>query len=171
MPIFMVAYKVKMDNKDMVKKDLSIEILSNIIFGKSSNLYQKLYNEGLIFSELGFDFDFARNYAHYAIQGTSENPEKVIEEIKNEVDFYLNQGIPEEDFERVKKKVYGDMIKDYNDVRTIGNHVMAYYFRGISIFDFFEEFDSISKEYVESVLKEVFDENKKVISIVKPKDN
>ena len=75
MPIFMVAYKVKMDNKDMVKKDLSIEILSNIIFGKSSNLYQKLYNEGLIFSELGFDFDFARNYAHYAIQGTSENPE------------------------------------------------------------------------------------------------
>ena len=49
MPIFMVAYKVKMDNKDMVKKDLSIEILSNIIFGKSSNLYQKLYNEGLIF--------------------------------------------------------------------------------------------------------------------------
>ena len=171
MPIFMVAYKVKMDNKDMVKKDLAVEILSNIIFVKSSKLYQKLYNEGLIFSELGFDFDFARNYAHYAIQGTSENPEKVIEEIKNEIDFYLNQGISSEDFDRVKKKVYGDMVKDYNDVRTIGNHVMAYYFRGINIFDFFFVIDSVSKEYAEQVLREIFDENKKVISIVKPKEN
>ena len=62
------------------------------------------------------------------------------------------------------------MVKDYNDVRTIGNQTMSYYFKGINLFDFFEEFDSISKEYTEQILKEVFDENKKVISIVKNKE-
>ncbi len=169
-PIFMVAYKVKIDKENIVKKDLSMEILSDIMFGKSSNLYQRLYNKGLISTEFGYDFEYARDYAHYAIEGSSEEPEKVIEEIKNEVDFYLNQGINEEDFERIKKKVYGDMVKDYNDVRTIGNHVLSYYFKDIDVFDFFEEIDSITKEYVEQVLKEVFDENKKVISIVKNKD-
>ena len=62
------------------------------------------------------------------------------------------------------------MVKDYNDVRTIGNQAMSYYFKGINLFDFFEEMDSVSKEYTEQVLKEVFDENKKVISIVKNKE-
>lgn len=169
-PIFMIGYKVKINDKDMVKKDLALEILSNVIFGKSSKLYQKLYNDGLIFSEFEFDFEYARNYAHYILQGTSEKPEKVVEEIKNEIDFYLNQGILKEDFDRIKKKVYGDLIKDYNDVRTIGTQTISYYFKNINIFDFFEEFDSVSKEYTEQVLKEIFDENKKVVSIVKNKE-
>lgn len=168
-PIFMIGYKVKMDNKDMIKKDLALEILGNIIFGSSSKLYQKLYNDGLISSEFGFDFEYARDYAHYILQGSSDNPEKVIDEIKNEVDFYLNQGILEEDFDRIKKKVFGDMVRDYNEVRTIGNQVVSYYFKGINVFDFFEEFDSITKEYTEQILKDIFKEDKKVISIVKTK--
>ena len=57
--------------KEMIKKDLAIEILLNIIIGKSSNLYKRLYEEGLIFSEFGFDYEFARNYAHVYIQGQS----------------------------------------------------------------------------------------------------
>ena len=170
-PIFMIGYKVKLNaDENIVKKDLSIEILSNIIFGSSSNLYKKLYEEGLILSEFEFDFEYARDYAHYIIQGSSDNPEKVINEIKNEVDFFLNQGIKEEDFSRIKKKVYGELVKSYNDVQSIGNSAISNYFKNINIFDFFEEFDSLSKEYTEQVLKEVFVENKKVISIVESKD-
>ena len=169
-PIFMIGYKIKLsDDENIVKKDLAIEILSNIIFGSSSNLYKKLYEGGLILSEFEYDFEYARNYAHYIIQGSSDEPEKVINEIKNEVDFFLNQGIKEEDFNRIKKKVYGDLVKAYNDVQSIGNSVISNYFKNINIFDFFEEFDSLSKEYTERVLKEVFIENKKVISIVETK--
>ena len=168
-PIFMIGYKVK-NTENMVKKDLALEILSNIIFGSSSDLYKKLYEEGLILSEFEFDFEYARDYAHFIIQGSSDNPEKVISEIKNELDFFLNQGIKEEDFIRIKKKVYGDLVKTYNDVQSIGNAVVSNYFKNINIFDFFEEFDSLSKEYVEEILREVFDENKKVISIVETKD-
>ena len=169
--IFMIGYKVKLNaDENIVKKDLSIEILSNIIFGSSSNLYKKLYEEGFILSEFEFDFEYARDYAHYIIQGSSDNPEKVINEIKNEVDFFLNQGIKEEDFSRIKKKVYGELVKSYNDVQSIGNSAISNYFKNINIFDFFEEFDSLSKEYTEQVLKEVFVENKKVISIVESKD-
>jgi len=68
-----------MNLKNIIKKDLALEILSNIIIGKSSKLYKRLYEEGLILSEFGFDYEFARNYAHVIIQGSSKNPEKVIE--------------------------------------------------------------------------------------------
>jgi predicted Zn-dependent peptidase len=167
MPIFMVAYKVPMINENMVKKDLAIEILFNIIIGSSSKLYKRLYEEGLILSEFGFDFEFARDYSHVIIQGTSKDPNKVVEEIKNEIEFFINQGISDEEFERQKKNVYGELVKRYNDVSTIGNMAMLNYFKGINMFVYFEEFDTISKEYVEEVLKSVFKEEKKVVSIVK----
>ena len=167
MPIFMIGYKDTNITKNIVKKDLALEILSNIIIGKSSKLYKRLYEEGLILSEFGYDYEYAKNYAHVVIQGASKEPEKVIDEIKNEIDFFINQGISEEDFERQKKKVYGEYVKAYNDVSTIGNLVMADYFKGINSFLFFEEFETLTKEYLEEVLKEIFNEEKKVISIVR----
>lgn len=165
-PIFMLGYKQKMSMVNIVKKDLALEILSNIIFGKSSKLYQKLYEEGLLTSELEFDFEYARDYCHFIIQGTSENPEKVIDEIKNEIGFYLNQGILEEDFDRIKKKVYGDYVRSYNDVSSIGNATLSNFFKGINVFEFFEEFDSVTKEYAEQVLANCLKEENKIISIV-----
>ena len=167
MPIFMVAYKDKFSEKDLVRKDLALEILSNIIIGKSSKLYKRLYEEGLILSEFGFDFEYARNYSHFFIQGQSINPEKVIEEIQNEIEFFLNRGISEEDFERMKKTVYGEYVKNYNDVSTIGNSAISNYFKGINMFNFFEEFETLTKEYVEEILKTVLREDRKVVSIVK----
>jgi len=157
MPIFMIAYKDKIDLKNIIKKDLALEILSNIIIGKSSKLYKRLYE----------DYEFARNYAHVIIQGSSKNPEKVIEEIKNEIEFFINQGITEEDFQRQKRKVYGEFVKCYNDVSTIGNMAISNYFKGLNMFLYFEEFDTISREYLEDVLKSTFKEENKVISIVK----
>ena len=172
MPIFIVGYKDKINEKmNKVKREIGLRILSAIIFGKSSDLYRKLYERGSIFSELGFDYEYARNYAHLYIQGQCISPEEVIKELKEEIDFYKQKGIEDKDFERIKKKVYGEFVKDYNDVSTIGNMALSSHFRGINIFEYFEEFGSIDKKYIENLLNEVFDENKKVISITKPINN
>ena len=172
MPIFMVGYKDKiLSPKEMIKKDLAIEILLNIIIGKSSDLYKRLYEDGLIFSEFGFDYEFARNYAHVYIQGQSSNLQKIITEMKNEFDYFINQGINDTDFNRVKRKLYGEFVKSYNDVASIGNSFIGKYFKGINLFDYLEEFESLNKEYVEEVLRNVFKEDKKVISIINPNVN
>ena len=172
MPIFTIAYKDKiLDEKEMVKKDLAMELLLYIIIGKSSNLYKRLYEEGLIFSEFGFDYEFARNYSHVYIQGQSEDVEKVITELKNEFDYYINQGISDNDFNRIKRKFYGDFIRSFDDVASIGNGFLNKFFKGCTLFDYIEEFESLNKEYVENVLRDVFKEDKKVVSIVKPIEN
>ena len=69
---------------------------------------------------------------------------------------------------RIKNKIYGEFVKDYNDVSTIGNMAMSSFYRGINIFDYFEEYELVDKKYVEELLKEVFNEDKKVISITNP---
>lgn len=169
-PLFLIAYKDKVEPGEMVKKDLSIECICNMLIGKSSNLYQKLYKEGLISEEFGYNYEFSKTYAHILIQNTSNNPQKVAEEISKEIEKYKQTGFNDEEFERIKKKIYGEYVKSYNDISSISNNFLSDYFKKIDSFEFLEEILVLDKDYVEKVFKEIFVEDKKVISVVLPNE-
>ncbi len=171
MPCFIVGYKDNDLESNKVKKSIAIDIIGNIILGRSARLFQKLYEKGKILSEPSWNYEFAETYAHVLIQGQTNYVDDVIAEISFEVERVKKEGIKEEDFQRIKKKIYGEMVKDYNEVATIANGFVANYVRGINSFDYFEEFESIHKTYVEKVLRDVLQEEKKVISVIKPNTN
>ena len=170
-PIFVIGFKDKvLENKtEQVKKHIAIEIILNMLLGKSSNLYKKLYEEGLIMSKPDLDYEFSKQYAHVTISGQSNNPEKVMEELKQEINRIKSEGIKDEHFNRIKKKIYGSHVMEYNDVSGIARMIMSDYFKGINSFEYIENHKQVTKEYTEKILKEVFDENKMIISIVKGK--
>ncbi len=167
-PSVLMCYKDNNLNEDKVKKDIAIDILGVVLISKSSKLYEKLYEEGKIFAEPAFSYEFSKTFAHIMIQFQTKNVEEVVEEITNEINILKKTGINEEDFERAKRRVYGDLVRDYNEVSSIATGIVADHFKNISSFDYFEEFSSISKEYVEKILKELFVESKKVVSVIKP---
>ncbi len=169
-PIFIVGYKDKIDEKDQVKKDLAIEVICNILVGKSSRLHQRLYKEGLISRSFSYNYEYAKTYAHILLQNSSNDPRKVEEELQKEIDFYLETGFDEKDFERIKNKIYGEYVKEYNNISNIADEFLTYNLKGINPFDFLDECSVLDKQYVESVLKKVFTKNKKVLSIVFPKE-
>lgn len=172
-PLYTIGIKDKIDNvensnkTDIVKKHIAIEILLNIIMGRSSKLYKELYNEGLIYSGASLDYEFSKTYAHILIAGQSTEPEKLYNKFKARVKELIENGIDENDFERNKKMIYGGYVKEYNDVTDIARMFLADYFKGINSFDYIEEINSINVEYLNQVLKDVFKENKMVLSIVK----
>ena len=170
-PIFVIAIKDKtLENEtEQVKKHIAIEILLNIIAGKSSKLYKELYEKGIVMSPLDLDYEFSKQYAHIAISGQSVNPEKVMEELKKEIEKLKKEGLEKQQFERIKKKIYGDYITEYNDISGVARMLMADYFKGINSFEYIENHKQVTKEYAEKILREIFDENKMVISIVKGK--
>ena len=145
-------------------------MLSNILFGISTDFYKKLYEEGKILSEPSVTYEFAENYAHVLIQCQTNYVDDVIEKIDKRIEEVKSLGINLEDFEVTKRRIYGELVKDYNSVSTIATGFTANFFRNINSFDYFEEFESINKEYVEKVLKEVFVEEKKVISVINPEE-
>lgn len=170
-PIFVIAIKDKtLENEtEQVKKHIAIEILLNIIVGKSSKLYKELYETGMVMAPLDLDYEFSKQYAHIAISGQSNEPEKVMEELKKEIEKLKKEGLEKQQFERIKKKIYGDYITEYNDISGVARMLMADYFKGINSFEYIENHKQVTKEYAEKILKEIFDENKMVISIVKGK--
>ena len=167
-PSFIIGYKDKVVTNDIVKRHIAVEIILNLIIGKSSNLYRELYNSGLMLQEAELAYEFTDNYAHVMIGGQSKEPKKVQEFLNKEIENMKKSGFNEEDFNRIKRMIYGDYIKEYNEVGDISRMFLSDYFKGINSFDYIEEIEKIDMEYVMSVLKEVFNEDKQVISIVEP---
>ena len=166
-PIFMIGIKDKLPDKDIVKKHIGVEIILNMLIGKSSKLYSKLYQEGLLLSPPDMDYEFSSEYAHVLISGQSTNPQKVNEEILKEIREMKQKDVDIEEFERIKKKIFGDYVVEYNNVSDIGRMFVQDYIKGINSFEYMEKFDQIDKEYIKTLLNTVFDENKAVLAVVK----
>ena len=160
--------KCSIENKnEIIRKHIAIEILLNLLIGRSSNLYKKLYNEGIISSQPSLEYEFSKTYAHVLITGQSNNPEKVYDELKKEIQEFKNKGINEKDFDRIKKMIYGGYVKEYNDVADISRMFLSDYFKGVNSFDYLEEIQGLNVEYLNQVLNDVFKEEKMLISIVR----
>ena len=167
-PLFTIGIKDEVaDTKERVRKHIAVEILLNMIIGKSSKLYKELYEDGILFVTPSLDYEFARGYAHVLITGQSLEPEKVYDRFKQKVAEMRNSKIDSKEFNRIKKRIYGGYVKEYNDTADIARMFLADFFKEINSFDYLEEMTTINEQYVEQVLKEVFDDKKMIISVIK----
>ena len=172
LPIFSIGYRdMEGMTEDIVKKHIAIEILLNMIIGKSSDTYKELYENGNLLSKPDMDYEFSNEYAHILISGQSKNPNIIKEKIEKVVEEYKNNGLNEEHFNRIRKKVYGDYVVEYNSVGNIARMFLADNIKGINSFDYVEEYNTVTKEYTEEVLKNVFKTDNMIMSVVKCKQN
>ena len=165
-PLFMIGFRDINKDKDIVKKHIAILILLNMIIGKSSKLYKELYEEGILLSEPDIDYEFASDYAHILIAGQSKDVNKVYEGIKNTILDY-SSNLDENHFNRIKKKIYGDFVSEYNSVSDIARMFLTDTFKGINPFDYVEEYNEVTFDYTKNILKEIFDEKNMIMSVVK----
>ena len=90
MPLFVIGIKdTNIDEgeevESKIKKHIAIEILLNMLIGKSSKTYKELYEQGLIMSEPYLEYEFEKTYAHIAITGQSNKPKNVLESLQRQI--------------------------------------------------------------------------------------
>ena len=173
MPIFAIGYKdneeLYRNRENIIKKHIAIEILLNIAIGKSSDLYKELYESGDLLAEPDLDYEFSDEYAHVLISGQSTNPKKIYEKVKETFEKYKQDGLDEEHFNRIQRKIYGDYVVEYNSVGDIARMFLSDKMKQINSFDYIEEYFQVTKEYTEDVLKNVFKTENMILSVVKCK--
>ena len=168
MPLFTIGIKdTPAEEKERVRKNIAIEILLNMIIGASSDLFKELYNKGNCYWSPSIEYDFNKNYAHILLTGQSNNPQELFEMFKQQVKYSIENGLNEEDVERTKKMIYGEYIKEYDVVVDISRMFLSDYFKGINSFDYLENVEIVNLEYLNQILKDVFQERKMILSVVK----
>ena len=138
-----------------------------MLLGESSDLYKQLYKNGILFVAPSISYEFTDNYAHILISENATNPEEVYNKFIEKVDEFLNNGLNEQDFERIKKMIYGEYIKEYNDISNISRMFLSDFMKGINSFDYLEEIENVNVIYAKQVLKDLFKREKMVLSVVK----
>lgn len=167
-PIFTIGIKCEAPaQKERVRTNIAMEIILNLLIGESSDLYKQLYQEGNIYTMPSISYEFGENYAHILISENANNPEEVYEKLKAKIEEFKNEGIHPEDLERIKKMIYGEYIKEYNDVTSIARMFLSDFMKGINSFDYLEEIETIDINFVNQILRDNFKREKMVLSVVK----
>ncbi len=170
-PIFRIGFKDNlpdMSGDELLKKEITTDIILEALLGKSSDLYLELYESGLIDSSFGTEAELEKQYGFSLIGGESSNPEKVYEIIKEKLDFYRENGIPEEAFNRAKKVLISHDIKIYNSVENMGNTFLRNILNGQNPLEYTTIAEEVTYEDAMNRLKEHFDTSNCVLSVVKP---
>ena len=168
-PAFVIGIKDEVENTDIVKKELILNIILNCIFDENSKLFKELYEKGLIISEPDLEYEYSDIYSHLMIFSYSKNPQLLYERFKEEVRRLIKEGIDEKTFNRTKNKIYGRLITSYNSSAQIARTFMRDYLNNVVSFDYIEKWKEINITDINEMLKSKFNEEKMVLSVINPK--
>ncbi len=160
MPKVIVSMKVNdilEDREQRLKRELSMNLLLDLLFAKSSSLYEEWMNEGLINSTFSANFTQERDYSFLQIGGDTFAPEQLRDKIIDLIQKMKDYKIDELDFKRVKKKNIGILIEVFNSPEGIANLFSRYYFEGHIIFDLINTLSKLTPQDIED-LKPLFQE-------------
>ena len=102
------------------------------------------------------------------IEGESESPAAVAEEIKKEIKNLTENGIDTRLFTAIKKAAYGDAVKRFDSTDSIVTDMMDCAVSGGGLFDPADILKDITKQDVIDCLKK-FTEESAVLSVISPK--
>ena len=171
MPVFSFGYKEACTTPlRTIKETVEMNILLEILAGETSPLYSELFEKGLINTTFSKEYFTGSGYEAVIFEGESTDAAAVAQAIKNQVAKLRKDGISDEEFEAVRRSLYGKEIMSYNVTDDVANGIIGCYFAGYGIFDAVEAFKTVQKEDIEKLLSEKLDEKYSALSVVKSKE-
>ncbi|MCL2772933.1 MAG: insulinase family protein [Oscillospiraceae bacterium] len=172
-PLFNIGIKdgeTGLFGRDLAKKEEELDILNNMMFGKSSDFYTRLYDGGKINNKFGAGSEVEVEYCHMLYSGESDNPQEIMDEIIKEYESKIANGLDREDFDRCKRLHYANSITIFDSTDDISNVFVNCIFKGYNLLDLPEIIGSITFEDIEKRLIKIFKKENFLISIVNPID-
>ena len=99
-------------NLDQVEQDLYINMLTNILFGSSSEFRERVRSEKIL-NDIYTEWEDTIGYKTFYILATTKDPDSLIKEIKYELDHI---SISKKTFERIKKVWIANEVKMIDDI-------------------------------------------------------
>lgn len=168
--IGMKALHVDQTGPELLKNELTMNVLLDLLFGKSSENYNQLYNDGLIDETFSYDYTQEQGFGFAMVGGDTENPDKLADELKNML-FQAKNGttFTEEQLDRAKKKKIGAFLRAVNSPEYIANQFTRYAFNDMNLFDVVPTLEKITMNDIKTMASEVISEERFSVCQVTPK--
>jgi len=170
MPMFDMAFKCEplRSGDEAIRREMIADLAAEALFGESSELYLRLYEQGLIDSSFGGGFETVDGCAMLMCSGDSEDPEAVREAILSQAEKIAAEGIPEQNFLRMKRSAFGRRIRGLDSFDSTCFRICAYHFSQFDYFRFPEIYRSIEAKEIAQFLGAVVKRERCSLSVIRP---
>ena len=170
MPMFQLGFKCEPPTTGVaaVRQEAIGDLAAEALFGESSPLYLRLYEEGIIDASFGGGFETVDNMAMLTASGDSDDPKAVRNAIIEEARRLVRERLSREDFLRMKRSALGRRIRDLDSFDSTAFRICAYHFSGFDYFRFPEIYQTIEQEEILEFLDRVVTPERCSLSVIYP---
>lgn len=168
-PIFMFGAKIPYNGggKSFIKTRFAGELASEMLMGESSELYSKMYAEGIINPTFYCGTADFPEGAFVAAGGESRKPYEVMDRVLKAAKELSESG-GEALFERLKKTMLGASIRALDSVENICHNEAEAFFEGYSSFEAADILMSVELEDARNFMREFFAGERLAMSVIYP---
>ncbi len=169
-PIFSVGFKEAVETPERSLKEIIISnLLLEAICGKTTPFYTELLESGLCNTSFDCEYFYGYGYAAWIFTGETPDARAVEEKLVARIRALQKDGVSQKDFARIRKKLYGRTVMQFNDIDSIANSMVASHFRSESLFDDAEILENLTLREVNERLRTAIDADCRSLAVIRTK--
>ncbi|WP_071459508.1 EF-P 5-aminopentanol modification-associated protein YfmH [Bacillus massilinigeriensis] len=164
------AENTEIQGPEMLKQELAVNLVLDVLFGKSSANYTELYNEGLIDDSFSYDYTQEKGFGFAMVGGDTRNPDKLAERLKAKMLEAKDRSVfYEENLNRARKKKIGTFLRAVNSPEYIANQFTRFAFNGMDLFEVVPVLEGMTVQDMKQAASQLIAEERITVCKVLPK--
>ncbi|KPH71720.1 MULTISPECIES: EF-P 5-aminopentanol modification-associated protein YfmH [Bacillaceae] len=156
----------EISGEEFLKKDLLQNMIVDYYFSKGGSFYQELYQEKLIDDSFYFETTLDKNYGYTLIGSNSDEPQVFSNKVKELLLSTRDETLSEKDFNRMKKKKIGRLLRSMNSLEFMANKYTHYHISKVDLFDIIPTIQALQLEEANQFLKEWIEEERLAVCTI-----
>ncbi len=171
-PQFLLGAKLPWptEGRERLRQRLLSELSLSFLAGESSPFYNKLYRQGLLGRDFGWEVDITAGTVTALLGGESKEPEKVLETFRQKLRDAAENGFDEGRFLRCRRALYGNYLLALESFMAAVRETVADRFCGYDALDIFSVLPTLTAEDCAAFTREALVPERLALSVVRPLD-
>lgn len=170
-PLFCIGIKdpdVPTESHALLRHDLGMTVLCEMLFSRSGDFYSELFESGRITPGMSYGSSAGQGFGWYALTGEADDPDGIFESFCAYVDSLHRNGLSREDFEISRRILYADYVTGFDSTEEIAGTLCGYALDGLDPFEFLAVTQEMTFEDVEALFESSFRYEHFAMSVVVP---
>ncbi len=163
------AREVSLQGMAMMKHELAIELALDLMYGRSSDFYEEIYQKGWIDESYSYDFSLEEGFGFAMVGSDTAHPVELQEGVKRVMnDAAKELPFTQEDLDRVKRRKIGFTLRALNSLEFIANQFTRYKFNDMNLFDIVPVIEQLTIADVERAMTSITGESQQSTFTIEP---
>ncbi|GGG22320.1 peptidase [Lysinibacillus alkalisoli] len=163
------ARETSLQGVAMLKHELALDMAMELLFGRTSAFYERLYEAGLVDETYDAGFMLEKGYGFSLIGTDTNEPDAFIQAVKDELQqLEKHIAFTEEEVAREKRRTIGATLRQLNYIESIANQFTRYAFNDMNLFDVVPTLEKITAQDLIDAFQSIQGESQQTSFVILP---